>query len=160
MLEWKWRPSPWLWLVSNIFLEFRVTTLFKKLTWCKTFYKPCSKTSGLSIYVPYWFVNMNIRHCKLQQPDCYDFSAVTSSIYITHTRIPEKTLVGISPIGIELMFFSVNVLPGSISDSNITEKNLMWLAGLRKNMKSCQIKGSLNSSCQKNNPVFRNWRSC
>ena len=28
----------------------------------------------------------------------------------------------------------------------------MWLAGLRKNMKSCQIKGSLNSSSQKNNP--------
>ena len=48
----------------------------------------------------------------------------------------------------------------SISDSNITEKNLMWLAGLRKNMKSCQIKGSLKSSCQKNNTAFRNWRSC
>ena len=52
------------------------------------------------------------------------------------------------------------IYPVSISDSNITEKNLMWLAGLRKNMKSCQIKGSLNSSCQKNNPVFRKWRSC
>ena len=50
--------------------------------------------------------------------------------------------------------------PVSIFDSNTTEKNLMWLTGLRKNMKSCQIKSSLNSSCQKNNPVFRNWRSC
>ena len=46
--------------------------------------------------------------------------------------------------------------PGSISDS---EKNLMWLTVLRKNGKSCQIKGSLNISCQKNNPVFRSWRS-
>ena len=52
------------------------------------------------------------------------------------------------------------IYPVSIFDSNITEGNLMWLAGLRKNMKSCQIKGSLNSSYQKNNPDFRNWRSC
>ena len=29
-----------------------------------------------------------------------------------------------------------------ISDSNITEKNLMRLPGLRKNMKSCQIRDS------------------
>ena len=49
------------------------------------------------------------------------------------------------------------IYPGSISDSNITEKSLMWLAGLRKNVKSCQIKRSLNSLWQKNNPVFRNY---
>ena len=52
------------------------------------------------------------------------------------------------------------IYPVSMSDSNITEKNLIWLAALRKNLKSCQIKASLNSSCQKNNPEFRNWRSC
>ena len=50
--------------------------------------------------------------------------------------------------------------PGSKSDSNVTEKNLIQLAGMRKTMKSCQIKGSLNRLCQKNNLVFRSWRSC
>ena len=40
---------------------------------------------------------MNIRHCKFQQPGCYDFSAVTFSNYITH-------ILGISPVGMELMF--------------------------------------------------------
>ena len=44
---------------------------------------------------------------------------------------------------------------GSMSDTIITENNLMWLGGLRKNMKPCQIKGCLNGPCQKNNPVFR-----
>ena len=44
---------------------------------------------------------MNIQHYKFQQPGYYDFSAVTFSNYITHTRIP---LVGISPIRMELMF--------------------------------------------------------
>ena len=32
----------------------------------------------------------------------------------------------------------------------ILGKDLMWLVGLRKNMKSCHIKGSLNRSFQKN----------
>ena len=84
-------------------------------------------------------------YCKFQQPGYYDFSAVTISNY-THAG---KHSIGISPIGVNVKW----IYPGSISDSNITEKNLMWLAGLTKNMKSCQIKGFLNSSCQKNNPV-------
>ena len=76
-----------------------------------------------------WFIDTNnpwVPHCKFQQPDYYDFSAVTFSNY-THTG---KALVGISPIGVNVQW----IYPRSISDSNITEKNLMWLAGFRKNM--------------------------
>ena len=40
----------------------------------------------------------------------------------------------------------------SMSDSNITEKNLSWV---EENMKSCQIKGSLNRLCQKESPAFK-----
>ena len=36
------------------------------------------------------------------------------------------------------------IYPGLISDSKIRRKSLIWLAGLRKNMKSCHIKDSLN----------------
>ena len=67
---------------------------------------------------------------------------MTLSIYVKHTR---KPLVLIVSIGIELMF----------GYFNITEKNLMGLARLRKNMKSCQMKVSLNRLFQKNNPVFK-----
>ena len=41
------------------------------------------------------------------------------------------------------------IYPVSIFDSNIEEKNLMWLAGLRKNMKSCQFMSEKYSSFQK-----------
>ena len=41
-----------------------------------------------------------------------------------------KSLVEISPVGMELMFWEI--YPESMSDSNITDKNLMWLAGLGK----------------------------
>ena len=123
-----------------------------------SFYKPCS--TKFVKFPQYLFahadltiwIHFRLQYCKFQQPGYYDFSAVTFSNY-THTGTP---LVRKSPTGVNVQW----IYPGSISDSNISEKNLMWLAGLRKNMKLCQIKGSLNSSCQKNNPVFRNWRSC
>ena len=91
------------------------------------------------------------RHCKFQQTGYYDFSAETFSNYITHI---------LGNIWLDFSCWSgVNVqwiYPGSVSDS---KKNLMWLAGLKKNMNSCQLKSSLSSSCQTNNPVFRSWRS-
>ena len=59
-------------------------------------------------------------------------------LYNTHTG---KPLAGISPIGMGLMF-SEYIL-GQYRTQDIFTN--MWLAGLRKNMKSCQIKGSLNS---------------
>ena len=70
----------------------------------------------------------------------------------THTG---KPLVGISLIGIELMFSEI--YPRSTSESNITEKNLMQLTGLKKNMKSCQIKESLNKPCQNSWGSRQNW---
>ena len=70
----------------------------------------------------------------------------------THTG---KPLVGISLIGIELMFSEI--YPRSTSDSNITEKNLMQLTGLKKNMKSCQIKESLNKPCQNSWGSRQDW---
>ena len=104
---------------------------------------------------PYQFNKANILylwlwHCKLHQPGYYDFSTLTFSNYIkTYT---EKPVVGIYPIGMELIFNKV--YPGSISDSRekITEKNQTWLAGMKKNMKPCQIKDSLNRLFQENNP--------
>ena len=70
----------------------------------------------------------------------------------THTG---KPLVGISLIGIELMFSEI--YPRSTSESNITEKNLMQLTGLKKNMKSCQIKESLNKPCQNSWGSRQDW---
>ena len=67
---------------------------------------------------------------------------MTLSSYVKHTQEP---LVLIVSTGIELMFGYFNT----------TEKNLMGLATLKKNMKSRQMKGSLNKLFQKNNPVFR-----
>ena len=51
--------------------------------------------------MPYWLIDTNTQHYKFQQPDYNAFSAVTFSNYNTHTR---KPVLGISPIGIELMF--------------------------------------------------------
>ena len=125
------------------------------LAYIRSFCKPCSKKFGLSTWSLYRFIDKNIlwvRHCKFQQPSCYDFSVMTFS-NCTHTG---KILVEIFPIGVSVQW----IHPRSISDSNIREKNLIWLAWLRKNIKPCQIKGSLNRSCQQNNTVFRSWRSC
>ena len=57
----------------------------------KAFYKPCSKKFGLSIWMPYWFIDTNTQHYKFQQPGYYDFNTVIFSNYITH-------ILGISPI--------------------------------------------------------------
>ena len=94
------------------------------------------KKFGLSIWVPYWFIDTNIRHCKFQQPGYYDFNAVTFSNYITHTG---KPVVGVSPIGMELMF-SEYILGQYLA---LTRQTKIWCdlkegrKTLRKNMKSC-----------------------
>ena len=121
----------------------------------RSFYKPYSKKFGLSLWVPI----LIHRYENTSRYDTVSFSNLATMILvrwlsqITHTG---KPLVGVSPIGVNVQW----ICAGSISDSNITEKNLIWLTGLRKNIKSCQINGSLNSSCQKNNPVFRSLGSC
>ena len=54
--------------------------------------------------------------------------------------------------------FSEYILDQSISDSNMTEKNLMLRKSksvLRKNMKSCQKKSSLKISCRKNSQKLK-----
>ena len=97
--------------------------------------------------------SIQIWDTKFQQPGYHDFSVATfSNYFLTHTLGWETFRWNFSS------WNGVNV-QRIHPDSNITEKNLMWLAGLRKNMKSSQIKGSLNSSCLKNNPGFRNWRN-
>ena len=118
--------------------------------------KSCSKKFGLSIWVSiliHWYeYTSEWNTLSFSNLATMIFCAMTFSNY-TYTG---KPFGGISSNGVNahLIYFR------SISDSNITEKNLMWLVGFRKNMKSCQIKGSLNSSCQKINLVFRSWRSC
>ena len=42
-----------------------------------------------------------VQHCKFQHPGYYDSGAVTLKLYNTHTV---KSLVGISPIEMELLF--------------------------------------------------------
>ena len=103
--------------------------------WCKytTRYNTASNNNLATMILIHWF---------------------SQTVLITHTG---KPLVGISPIRMALRFSEI--YPRPISDSNITEKNLIWLSGLRKNMTSGQLKGSLNRPSQKNNLVFRGWRS-
>ena len=87
VLEWNWRLSTMVGACVKYFfwsLEWLRYVKTQLLSWLKTVYKPCSKKSGLSIWVPHWFINMNIQHCKFQEPDCYDFRAMTFSNYITH----------------------------------------------------------------------------
>ena len=98
---------------------------------------------------------------KLQQPSNYDLSTLTFSNYKnTHTG---KALLGISPNGIGLVFSEI--YPGSISDSNITEKSevINWVNEDHEIMSDkgfaiqdlCSIKGIyLNRPSQKNNPQF------
>ena len=71
---------------------------------------------------------------------------MTFSNYITHTRIP---LVGISPIRMELMFSEYILGQYLILISDVTS----WDEEEHEIMSD---KGFLNSSCQKNNSVFRN----
>ena len=119
----------------------------------RSFYKPCSKWFGLSIWVPiliHWYEYTSGYNTVSFSNLATTNTAVTFSNYINTGR----RLGGISPIKVNVQW----IYPGSILDSNITEQKLIWLAGSKKNMKWCQIKGSLNSSCQKNNPVFQTWR--
>ena len=120
-----------------------------------SFYKPCS--TKFVKFAQYLFahadltiwIHFRLQYCKFQQPGYYDFSAVTFSNYITH----------ILSEAFSQNFFNCNrvnvhwIYPGLISGCNITEKNILWVAGLRKNIKSCQIKGSSIRSSQKSNPV-------
>ena len=88
------------------------------------------KTIGLNICWPIliqWYEYTSGYTTKLQQPGYYDFSTLSQVIQNTYTG---KPLVGISPVGMELMFSEI--CPESMFDSNVTEKNLIWLAGLRK----------------------------
>ena len=125
----------------------------------KSSYKPCSKKFGLSIWVPI----LIHRYKYASGYDTVRFSNLATMtlvqwlsqiIYHTYWENFSWNLSDWNEVNVQWIY------PGSISDSNITEKNLVWLAELRKSMKSCQRKGSLNSSCQKNDPVFRSWRSC
>ena len=120
----------------------------------RSFYKPCSKKFGQNIWVPiliqqyrYTFGYNIVSNRNL--PTKMLVNRRSQIMWNTHT---EKPLVGIFSnwSGGNVSW----IYPESISASSITEKTLIWLAGLRKNMKSCQIKGSLDKSCQKNNPVF------
>ena len=98
---------------------------------------------------------------KLQQPGYYDLIALTFSNYKnTHTG---KALTGISPNGMGLGFSEI--CPGSISDSDITEKSdvLNWVQEEHEIMPGkgfaiqyfCSIKGiHLNRPSQKSNPQF------
>ena len=60
-----------------------------------------------------------------------------------------KRLVGIFPVEMEFMFSKI--YPESMSDSNITENNLMWLAGLMKlavsKIWSSMAEEAANSDC-------------
>ena len=58
-------------------------------------------SAGLSLSTDLVLKNWTQSDYKFQQPGNYDFSTVTLSNYKAHTG---KSLVGISPIGMELMF--------------------------------------------------------
>ena len=71
---------------------------------------------------------------------------MTFSNCITHTG---KHLVGISPTGMELMF-SEYILGQYLT---LISDVISWV---EQEHEIVSNKGSLNNSCQKNNPVFRN----
>ena len=75
---------------------------------------------------------------------------MTFSNCITHTG---KHLVGISPTGMELMF-SEYILGQYLT---LISDVISWVEEEHEIMSN---KGFFKSSCQKNNPVFRNLRSC
>ena len=50
----------------------------------QVFLQTLFKKFGLSIWVPYLFIDTDIQHYKFQQPGYYDFHAVTFSNYIAH----------------------------------------------------------------------------
>ena len=103
VLDWDWRRSATIGACVNFFRSLDLLHYLENelLSWSKSFCKPCSEKFGLSVWMPYWFIYMNIQHCKFQQPGYYDFSAATFSNYITH--ILGKTLAGISPTGTSLI---------------------------------------------------------
>ena len=130
-LEWNWEPSIMVGAyVKNIFKSLDYLDWFKKYglrpkVFLQTlFWKICAQylsdhtDSTIPIYL--W-----VRCRKLQQPAYYDFSTLIFSNYIKH-RYWETFGWNFSnwdAVNVQWMYLR------STSVSNITEKNLIWLAG-------------------------------
>ena len=106
-------PPRWSRALSKWSMVFLQTSILKNWTQ----YLSTHTNSTVQIYL--W-----VQRCKIQQPGYYDFSTLTFSNYMKHTY---------------LEIFSGKD-PGSMWDSITTEKNLMRIAGMKKNMKWYQIK--------------------
>ena len=88
---------------------------------------------------------------KLQQPGYYDFSALAFLGYTKHLHW-ETFGWNFSNCSVKYILSPCLTL--------ISEKKLNVFRWVEEKMKSCQIKSSWNSLCQKNNPDLKNWRSC
>ena len=70
VLEWNWRASTMVGACVKFFFKSLELLHYLKnelFSWSKSFYKSFSKKVGLSIRVPYWFIDKNMQHYKFQQ---------------------------------------------------------------------------------------------
>ena len=96
----------------------------------RSFYKSCSKKFGLSMWVHaliHWYEYTS-------GYDTVSFSNLGTTILVQWLS---QITYYISPIEVDVQW----VYPGSMFDSNITEYDLMWLAGLKEKPEIISDKG-------------------